>query len=60
MRTTEHYQHLGVSPQGRLATRDNAYAAKERSGLATKVIATAFRPLDDMATPELRKRLARQ
>lgn len=91
MLATERYQHLGVGPQGRLATLDNAYAAKERFGLAAEAaaniidriwravcqwrqhferygvppaqieaIATAFRPLDDIATPELRKRLARQ
>jgi serine/threonine-protein kinase HipA len=32
----ERYQHLGVGPQGKLATLDNAYAAKERFGLSAQ------------------------
>ena len=89
MLATERYQHLGVGPQGRLATLDNAYAAKERFGLSAEAaasiidriwravrqwrphfehcgvpptqietIAPAFRHFDDIATSELRKRLA--
>ncbi len=33
---SERYQHLGVGPQGKLATIDNAYAAKERFGLSAQ------------------------
>ncbi len=33
---SERYQHLGVGPQGKLSTLDNAYAAKERFGLSPK------------------------
>lgn len=85
---TERFLHLGVGPQGRLATLDNALAAHARFTLSTpeaeqliadvwktvrewKVfferagvsaleidkIAPAFRHLDDVSTPALRKRL---
>lgn len=37
---SERYQHLGVGPQGRLATLDNAFAAKERFGLMAEVAAS--------------------
>ena len=33
---SERYQHLGVGPQGKLATLDNAYGAKERFGLSAQ------------------------
>jgi len=33
---SERYQHLGVGPQGKLSTLDNAYGAKERFGLSPK------------------------
>ena len=33
---SERYQHLGIGPQGKLATLDNAYAAKERFGLSAQ------------------------
>lgn len=33
---SERYQHLGVGPHGKLATLDNAYAAKERFGLSVQ------------------------
>lgn len=33
---SERYQHLGVGPQGKLATLDNAYATKERFGLSAQ------------------------
>ncbi|QWD64523.1 type II toxin-antitoxin system HipA family toxin [Polynucleobacter sp. MWH-UH2A] len=33
---SERYQHLGVGPQGKLATLDNSYAAKERFGLSAQ------------------------
>jgi serine/threonine-protein kinase HipA len=32
----ERYQHLSVGPQGKLATLDNAYGAKERFGLSAQ------------------------
>jgi serine/threonine-protein kinase HipA len=32
---SERYQHLGIGPQGKLATIDNAYGAKERFGLSS-------------------------
>ena len=32
---SERYQHLGIGPQGKLATIDNAYATKERFGLSS-------------------------
>lgn len=85
---TERFLHLGVGPQGRLATLDNALAAHarftlsrieaarmmaevwltvrewkvyfERFGVSDKEIghiAPAFRHLDDVSTPELRKLL---
>jgi serine/threonine-protein kinase HipA len=83
---SERYQHLGVGPQGKLATLDNAYAAKERFGLSPKDaiqmidriwrttrqwrvhfeslgisadqidrIAPAFRHIDDICSPDLKK-----
>jgi serine/threonine-protein kinase HipA len=83
---SERYQHLGVGPQGKLATLDNAYAAKERFGLSPKdaiqiidriwrttrqwrvhfeslgisadqidKIAPAFRHIDDICSPDLKK-----
>ena len=33
---SERYQHLGIGPQGKLATLDNAYGAKERFGLSAQ------------------------
>jgi serine/threonine-protein kinase HipA len=33
---SERYQHLGVGPQGKLATLDNVYGAKERFGLSAQ------------------------
>jgi serine/threonine-protein kinase HipA len=33
---SERYQHLGVGPQGKLATLNNAYGAKERFGLSAQ------------------------
>jgi len=33
---SERYQHLGIGPQGKLATIDNAYGAKERFGLSSE------------------------
>jgi serine/threonine-protein kinase HipA len=33
---SERYQHLSVGPQGKLATLDNAYGAKERFGLSAQ------------------------
>ncbi|MBU3598788.1 type II toxin-antitoxin system HipA family toxin [Polynucleobacter bastaniensis] len=33
---SERYQHLGIGPQGKLATLDNAYGAKERFGLSVQ------------------------
>jgi serine/threonine-protein kinase HipA len=33
---SERYQHLGVGPQGKLATLDNAFGAKERFGLSAQ------------------------
>jgi len=33
---SERYQHLGVGPQGKLSTLNNAYGAKERFGLSPK------------------------
>ena len=33
---SKRYQHLGIGPQGKLATLDNAYGAKERFGLSAK------------------------
>lgn len=85
---TERYLHLGVGPQGRLATLDNALAAHEMFTLSRSTagemiaavwrvvrewrvyfdsfgvaaadieqIAPAFRHIDDVSTPELRKRL---
>lgn len=85
---TERFLHLGVGPQGRLATLDNALASHarftlskveaarlmvqvwqtvrqwkvefERFGVAEEEIdkiAPAFRHLDDVSTPELRKLL---
>lgn len=85
---TERFQHLGVGPQGRLATLDNALVAHgtftlsradaarliaavwktvrewkvffERFGVSAEEIdkiAPAFRHVDDVSTPELRKLL---
>ena len=85
---TERFLHLGVGPQGRLASLDNALATHNMFTLSTaeaaqlmadvwrvvrewKVyferfgvsaddiarIAPAFRPIDDVSTPELRKLL---
>ena len=85
---TERFLHLGVGPQGRLATLDNALAAHEMFTLSRATaramiadlwrvvrqwrvyfesfgvpvaeiekIAPAFRHLDDVATPALRKQL---
>jgi serine/threonine-protein kinase HipA len=34
--STERYQHLAVGPQGKLATLDNAFAAKERFGISSE------------------------
>ncbi len=34
---SERYQRLGVGPQGKLATLDNAYSAKERFGLSAQL-----------------------
>ena len=33
---SERYQHLGIGPQGKLATLDNAYGTKERFGLSAQ------------------------
>jgi len=33
---SDRYQHLGVGPQGKLATLDNAFGAKERFGLSAQ------------------------
>jgi serine/threonine-protein kinase HipA len=83
---SERYLHLGVGPAGRLATLDNAFAARELFTLSTEAaaqsiakiwqtvrqwkvhfeeyavpgdqiekIAPAFRHLDDVSTPGLRK-----
>jgi serine/threonine-protein kinase HipA len=85
---TERYLHLGVGPQGRLASLDNALAAHERFTLSQATasqlmdevwrvvrqwrihfdeagvpdgeqarIAAAFRHIDEVATPALRKLL---
>ncbi|AUN94664.1 type II toxin-antitoxin system HipA family toxin [Pseudazoarcus pumilus] len=85
---SERYLHLGIGPQGRLATLDNALAEPERFTLSKATayaltaqiwqvvrqwrvffdesgvsedqqnkIATAFRHIDDVATPGLRKLL---
>ena len=85
---TERFLHLGVGPQGRLATLDNALAAHamftlskakaaqliadvwktvsewtvffEGSGVSADEIAKiapAFRHMDDVSTPEMRKLL---
>lgn len=85
---SERYLHLGIGPQGRLATLDNALAAHERFTLSRTTacalmaevwrvvrqwrvyfegfgvpaaeiekIATAFRHIDDVSTPALRKQL---
>lgn len=86
--STERYLHLGVGPQGRLASLDNALAAHEKFTLSqTRAcqlidevwrtvrqwqicfdeagvpaaeqarISTAFRHIDDVSTPALRKLL---
>lgn len=85
---SERYLHLGIGPQGRLATLDNALAAHERFTLSRTTacalmaevwrvvrqwrvyfegfgvpaaeiekIAPAFRHIDDVSTPALRKQL---
>ena len=85
---TERYLHLGVGPQGRLASLDNALAAHEKFTLSQATacrlmgevwrvvrqwriyfdeagvpdaeqakISAAFRHIDDVSTPELRKLL---
>lgn len=85
---SERYLHLGIGPQGRLATLDNALAAHERFTLSRTTacalmaevwrvvrqwrvyfegfgvpaaeiekIAPAFRYIDDVSTPALRKHL---
>lgn len=85
---SERYLHLGIGPQGRLATLDNALAAHERFTLSRTTacalmaevwrvvrqwrvcfedfgvpaaeiekIAPAFRHIDDVSTPALRKHL---
>jgi serine/threonine-protein kinase HipA len=85
---TERFLHLGVGPQGRLATLDNALESHEMFTLSraaacemiagiwrtvrewrvyfesfgvpaaeVEKIATAFRHLDDISTPELRRQL---
>ncbi len=87
-RATERFLHLGVGPQGRLATLDNALAAHERFTLSRAAaaaiianvwqvvrewrvyfesyavgaaeiekVAPAFRHLDDISTPALRREL---
>jgi serine/threonine-protein kinase HipA len=85
---SERLLHLGVGPQGRLATLDNAFAGREMFTLSTEAaaesiariwrilrewkvyfeeyqvpshqierIAPAFRHIDDLSTPSLRKLL---
>lgn len=85
---TERFLHLGVGPQGRLATLDNALASCERFTLSRAVacrliaemwrvvrqwrvyfdefgvpgveqdkVASAFRHLNEVSTPELRRQL---
>lgn len=85
---TERYLHLGVGPQGRLASLDNALATHEKFTLSQATacqltgevwrvvrqwrtyfdesgvpdaeqakISAAFRHIDDVSTPELRKLL---
>ena len=85
---SERYLHLGIGPQGRLATLDNALAAHEQFTLSRTTacaliaevwrvvrqwrvnfedfgvpaaeiekIAPAFRHIDDVSTPALRKHL---
>jgi serine/threonine-protein kinase HipA len=84
--SAERRLHLGVGPQGRMATLDNAFAGREMFTLSAEAaaesiariwrivrewkvyfeeyrvptdqiekIAPAFRHIDELATPELRK-----
>lgn len=55
---SERRLHLGVGPQGRIATLDNAFNGREMFTLSAETaerIAPAFRHIDDLSTRSLRK-----